>query len=64
MSEGKATSLHPVLRSDYEQDIPWVYRPLEASDEKTGGDLVYALMLWDEEDAVRLGTLLGGKARD
>lgn len=35
----------------------------EAPDEKTGGDVVYALMLWDEEDTARLGTLLGDEAR-
>jgi hypothetical protein len=35
----------------------------EAPDEKTSGDVVYALMLWDEEDAARLGNLLGDEAR-
>ncbi len=32
----------------------------EAPDEASGRDVVYALMFWEEEDAICLETLLGG----
>ncbi len=31
----------------------------EAHDEKAGGDVVYALMLWDEDDTVLIEKILG-----